>query len=157
MYRFWVRAAAQIFVITGLMLSFTAGAQSVEVRDAWVRATVPAQKVTGAFMDLTGKSAARLVAAESPVAGKTEIHNMKMENGVMKMFPVEGVEVPAGKTVRFAPGGHHLMLFDLKQTLKAGERVPLKLTFERADRKRETLELSVEVRTITGERSHAHH
>lgn len=157
MYHFLARAAAQIFVVTGLMLSLTAGAQPVEVKDAWMRGTVPAQKATGAFMELTGKSTARLVAAESPVAGKTEIHNMKMENGVMRMFPVEGIDLPAGKPVRLAPGGHHIMLFDLKRTLKAGERVPLKLTFEQADKKLETVELSVEVRTITGERSHAHH
>jgi copper(I)-binding protein len=156
MYRFLARAAAQIFVVAGLMLSLTAGAQPVQVKEAWVRGTVPAQKATGAFMELTGKSTARLVAAESPVAGRAEIHNMKMENGVMKMFPVEGIDLPAGKTVKLASGGYHLMLLDLKRELKAGERVPLRLTFEQPGKKRETMELSVEVRAITGERRHAH-
>lgn len=147
-------SALMIFVL-GLLPS-VAQAQTVEIKEAWVRGTVPAQKATGAFMDITGKSAVRLVAADSPVAGKTEIHNMTMEKGVMKMFPVEGIDVPAGKTVKLAPGGYHVMLFNLKQELKAGERVPLKLTFEHADKKRETIDLSVEVRAVTGERKHAH-
>lgn len=148
---------APIMAVAGSMLAATAGAQSVEVKEAWVRGTVPAQKVTGAFMDLTGKTAARLVAVESPVAGKAEIHNMKMESGVMKMFPVDSIDLPAGKTVKLAPGGYHVMLLDLKRELKAGERVPLKLTVEHADKKRETVELAVEVRSLTGERKHGHH
>ncbi len=127
-------------------------AQSVDVKDAWIRGTVPAQKVTGAFMEITGKSAARLVRVESAVAGSVEIHNMSMQNGVMKMFPVDGVEVPAGKTVKLAPGGYHVMMMGLKQQMKPGERVPLKLTFELANKQRESLELSVEVRDIAGVR-----
>lgn len=157
MSRFFMRIiAAPIMVVAGSMLAATAGAQSVEVKEAWVRGTVPAQKATGAFMDLTGKSAARLVAAESPVAGTVEIHNMTMEKGVMKMFPVDGIDVPAGKTVKLAPGGYHVMLIGLKQQMKPGERVPLKLTFELADKKREAVNLSVEVRDIKGEAKHAH-
>lgn len=157
MSRFFMRIiAAPIMVVAGSMLAATAGAQSVEVKEAWVRGTVPAQKATGAFMDLTGKSAARLVAAESPVAGTVEIHNMTMEKGVMKMFPVDGIDVPAGKTVKLAPGGYHVMLIGLKQQMKPGERVPLKLTFELADKKREAVNLSLEVRDIKGEAKHAH-
>lgn len=140
----------------GMLLLICAGgswAQSVEVKDAWVRGTVPAQKATGAFMDITGKSAARLVAAESSVAGVVEIHNMTMKDGVMRMFPVDAIDVPEGKTVKLAPGGYHVMLMALKQQMKAGERVPLKLTFELPDKRRETVELSVEVRDIAGGRA----
>lgn len=136
--------------------ALSAHAQSVEVKDAWVRGTVPSQKVTGAFMEITGKTAARLISAESPAAATVEIHNMSMQNGVMKMFPVEGIDIPAGKTVKLASGGYHVMMMGLKQQMKAGERVPLKLTFELADKKRESVELSVEVRDITGARGHAH-
>ncbi len=132
-------------------------AQSVEVKGAWVRGTVAAQKATGAFMEITGKSAVRLLSAESPAAASVEIHNMTLQNGVMKMFPVDGIDIPAGKTVKLASGGYHVMLMGLKQQMKPGERVPLKLTFELADKKRESLELSVEVRDIKGERHNAHH
>lgn len=133
-----------------------ATAQTVEVKDAWVRGTVAAQKATGAFMELTSKSAARLVAASSPAAGAVEIHNMKMENGVMRMFPVDGVDLAAGRTVKLASGGYHVMLLDLKQPLAAGARVPLKLTFELPDKRRETVDVSAEVRSLSGERQHAH-
>jgi copper(I)-binding protein len=133
-----------------------AGAQSVEVKDAWVRGTVPTQKVTGAFMEITGKNAVRLLSADSPVAASVEIHNMTTQNGVMKMFPVDGIDIAAGKTVKLASGGYHVMLMGLKQQMKPGDRVPLKLTFELADKKRETLALSVEVRDIAGSRTSAH-
>jgi copper(I)-binding protein len=145
-----------LVVFASLSLPVTAFAQSVEVKDAWVRGTVPAQKATGAFMEITGRSAVRLLSAESPVAASVEIHNMTMQNGVMKMFQVDGIDVPSGKTVKLATGGYHVMLMGLKQQMKAGERVPLKLTFERADKTRESLELSVEVRDIAGDRKHAH-
>jgi copper(I)-binding protein len=132
-------------------------AQSVEVKGAWVRGTVPGQKGTGAFMEITSKRTARLVAVASPAAGAVEIHNMKMEGSVMKMFAVNGVDLPANRTVKLAPGGYHVMMTDLKQTLKAGDRVPLKLTFEMADKTRETLDLNVEVRDVTGATKHGHH
>jgi copper(I)-binding protein len=78
-----------------------------------------------------------------------------MENGVMKMFPVDGIDVPAGKTVRLASGGYHLMLLNLQKPLNAGDKVPLQLTFELADnpskKKRETVDLMVEVRDIKGQ------
>jgi copper(I)-binding protein len=135
-----------------LMMACNGYAQSVEVKDAWVRGTVPAQKATGAFMEINGIQAARLVSADSPVAAAVELHTMSMQNGVMKMTQVEGIDVPAGKTVKLAPGGYHVMFMGLKQQMKPGERVPLKLTFELADKKRESLELAVEVRDIAGNR-----
>jgi copper(I)-binding protein len=139
-----------------LFMPLVVSAQSVDVKDAWVRGTVPVQKTTGAFMEITGKSAVRLLRAESPVATSVEIHNMTLQNGVMKMFPVDGIDVPAGKTVKLAPGGYHMMFMGLKQQMKTGDRVPLKLIFERSDQQREILELSVEVRDIAGDRRHAH-
>jgi copper(I)-binding protein len=132
-----------------------AAAQTVQVGEPWIRGTVQGQVATGAFMILTSKARARLVAAASPVAGVVEIHGMKMENGVMKMFAVDGVDLPANQSVKLAPGGYHVMMMDLKQRLKAGDRVPLKLTFELADKKRETIELTVDVREVTG-RKHGH-
>ena len=142
---------AVVFVAAGGCV--LAGAQSVEVKDAWIRGTVPAQKATGAFMEITGKSNARLVGVESSAAQTVEIHNMTMQNGVMKMFPVEGIDVPAGKTVKLAPGGYHVMFIGLKEQMKPGSHVPLKLNFELADKKRESVELQVEVRDIRGQRA----
>lgn len=131
-------------------------AQDIEVKDAWIRGTVPGQTATGAFMNITSKAPARLVGVASPVAATVEIHNMTMQGGVMKMFAVDGVDLPANRTVSLASGGYHVMFLELKRELKAGDRVPLKLTFELADKKRETLELAVEVRDVTGEKKHGH-
>jgi copper(I)-binding protein len=138
------------------LLAAGAQAQPVEVKDAWIRGTVDGQKATGAFMSLTSRSPARLIAAASPAAGVAEIHSTRMEGGVMRMVAVDGIELPANRTLKLAPGGYHLMLTDLKRPFKAGDRVPLKLTFELAGKKRATIELDVEVRHVTGEPKHAH-
>ena len=147
----------QLWVIVAACAPVFTYAQSVEVKDAWIRGTVPAQKATGAFMELSAKNTARLVSVESKIAASTEIHNMTIQNGVMKMFPVKSVDVPAGKTVKLAPGGYHVMFIGLKEQMKPGDRVPLKLNFELANKKRESVELSVEVRDIKGERRAMQH
>lgn len=139
-----------------LLCAGQAQAQSVIVKDAWIRGTVQGQSATGAFMEITGKSAVRLVGVSSSVAKIAEVHHMTMENGVMKMFPVAGVDVPAGKTVKFAPGGYHVMLMNLQKPLNAGDKVPLQLIFEAAGKKRETVELSVEVRDLKGQPAPPH-
>lgn len=139
-------------IITGLMvLSATAWAQtSVKVDDAWVRGTVAAQKATGAFMRLTPSANARLVAAQSPVANVVEIHEMAMEDNVMKMRQVPGLDLAAGRTTELKPGGYHVMLIDLKQQLKGGEQVPITLVFEDAAKKRFTQEIQAPVTALGG-------
>lgn len=118
------------------------------VADVWVRGTVPQQQGTGAFMRITSAQGARLVGVQSPVAAIAEIHEMKMDGGVMKMAAVPGLDLPAGKTVELKPGGYHLMLMGLKQQLKAGDQVPLTLTIEGPGGQKETLELKLPVRPL---------
>jgi hypothetical protein len=142
--------AASVLLLA-LLWSGAVQAQNVIVKDAWIRGTVQGQNATGAFMELTGKSNARLVGGTTPLTKKAELHHMKVENGVMKMSPVAGIDVPAGKTIKLAPGGYHLMLMNLQKPLNAGDKVPLQLTFELADKKREIVDLSVEVRDIRGQ------
>ncbi|MBS0510586.1 MAG: copper chaperone PCu(A)C [Proteobacteria bacterium] len=120
----------------------------VTVSDPWVRATVPSQKATGAFMQLTADASSRLVAARSPVAGVVEIHEMAMASGVMKMSPIPGLDLPAGKAVELKPGGYHVMLMDLKGQVKEGDKVPLTLVIEGKDGKQQTLELTAPVRPL---------
>ena len=125
-----------------------AQAPSVQVSDAWVRGTVPAQTASGAFMDITSSAAARLVGASSAAAGRVELHEMRMEGSTMKMRAVDKLELPAGKPVRLGPGGYHLMLLDLKRALQAGATVPLTLEIESAGGKRSKVEVAVEVRGL---------
>ncbi len=139
-------------------LSAPAAAQ-VTVGDPWVRATVPQQKATGAFMSITAAKGARLVDAKSPVAGVVEIHEMAMENNIMKMRAIPGLELPAGKAVELKPGGYHVMLMDLKEQMKEGQSVPITLVVEDKDKKRETVEVKAMVRPLTSgaKKGHTHH
>ena len=121
----------------------------VTVKDPWVRATVPAQQATGAFMQITSAQDARLVEARSPVAGVVEVHEMVMEKEVMKMRAMKGLDLPAGKTVELKPGGYHVMLMDLKEQMKEGTTVPVTLVVESKDRKRSTVEVKAAVKPLT--------
>jgi len=77
----------------------TAFAGDIEIKAPWVRGNVAGQMATGAFMEVTSKSGATLVGAASPVAGVTEIHEMKMDGGVMKMRAVPRLDLPAGNAI----------------------------------------------------------
>lgn len=121
------------------------GVAAVDVRDAWIRASVPGQSGTGAFMKLSAPAGARLVGAATPVAGVAEVHEMKMEGDTMRMRAVSRLELPARQTVELKPGGYHLMLMDLKQPLRKDNTVPLTLRFEDAKGQKSTLELKVPV------------
>lgn len=96
--------------------------------------TAPAQSIGGGYLKLvnTGSTVDRLLSASTPVAQSVQLHSMKMEGDVMRMREVGSIDVPAGQTVELKPGGLHLMLVGLKAPLVAGQRFPLKLTFEKA-------------------------
>ena len=118
---------------------------AINIKDAWVRTTVPGQKATGAFMKITAKEGTRLVGASTPVAGVAEVHEMKMDGDVMKMRAVPVLELPAGKTVELKPGGFHVMLMDLKAALPKDSTVPLTLLFKDAKGVEGKLELKLPV------------
>jgi copper(I)-binding protein len=133
-----------------LLAALLAGAAhaQVQVQDPWVRGMVETQNVTGAFMRLTSPTAARLVGASSPVAGVAEIHQTTMEGGVMRMRPVQAIELPAGKTVELKPGGYHVMLMQMPRALKEGETVPVMLVIEGRDGKRQNIEVKAPVKAL---------
>lgn len=135
-------------LLLGLALAFPAFAQ-LDVAQPWVRATVPQQKATGAFMELTAQFDARLVDVKSPVAGIAEVHEMLMDGKVMKMRRLHtGLELPAGKAVELKPGGYHIMLMALKRQLLEGESVPLTLVLEDKKGKRSIVETTATVRAV---------
>lgn len=134
--------------LAAALLAAGAAAAQTTIQDAWVRGMVAPQRATGAFMKITSPQGARLVAVSSPAARVAEVHEMVMQGDVMAMRAIEALELPAGKTVELKPGGHHLMLMGIDQPLKAGETVPLTLTVEGKDGKRETIELKVPVKAV---------
>lgn len=137
-------------------------AADLEVKTPWVRGTVAGQKATGAFMELSSPAGTTLVGVSSPLAGIAEVHEMKMDGGVMKMRAAPRLDIPAGKAVSLAPGGYHVMLMDLRQPLKAGGVVPLTLQVENKAGKVENVEVRAEVRELTastpvaGNHQHGH-
>lgn len=123
----------------------------VTVKDAWVRGTVPQQKASGAFMQLSSEKEVRLVAARSPVAGVVEIHEMAIDNNIMKMREVPGLDIVPGRVMDLKPGGYHVMLMELKQQLKGGDMVPITLVFEDLKTKaRFTQEVTAPVTALGG-------
>jgi copper(I)-binding protein len=100
----------------------------------WARATPGGAKVGAAYLSLKLPASIddTLVAASSPVAGSVELHTHMHDGGVMRMRRLDKIAVGGGNTVTFRPGGLHIMLIDLKQPLKEGDRVPLTLRFEKA-------------------------
>jgi len=135
-------------VLAAAILSASSAHAQVSVKDAWVRATVPAQKATGAFMQLQATADSKLVAASSPLARVVEVHEMAMQGDVMRMRQIPSLALPANKTVELAPGGYHLMLLDLKGQAKEGGTVPLSLVVEGKDGRRETIQAQAVVRGL---------
>ena len=117
-------------VCLALVAGTTAALAQISVENAWVRATVPKQQATGAFMKITSVEAVKLMAVTTAVAKTNEIHEMKLEGDVMKMSAhPNGLDIPANTTVELKSGGYHLMMMELEQTIKAGDTVPLQLQF----------------------------
>nr|WP_246738754.1 copper chaperone PCu(A)C [Bradyrhizobium sp. CCBAU 051011] len=119
----------------------------IVITQAWSRATPSGAKVAGGYLTIENKGTApdRLVGAAGDIAGKLEVHEMAMNNGVMTMRELDkGLPIEPGKTVKLAPGGHHLMLMDLKQPLKEGDKVPVTLQFEKAGK----VTLSLDVQSV---------
>lgn len=135
-------------LITGL-LTTVSRAEDVKAGDlvitqAWARATPGGAKVGGGFLTIENKGTVpdKLVGVSADGAGKIEVHEMVMNEGVMKMRPVEGgLTIDPGKTVKLAPGGLHLMMMDLKSPLKQGDKMPVTLQFEKAGKVAVTLDV----------------
>lgn len=123
---FFLRLVASLCLLGFLGIAHA----EVKLTDAWVRASNPGQSVGAAYVTLSSTEDVTLVYAETERAGTVEMHSMTMQNGIMKMRSMEELPVPAGKPVKLAPGGLHLMLFELPAPFKAGEQVKFRLCFK---------------------------
>lgn len=117
------------FLVVSCLLSACEVNNKVAVIDSWARANAPGQTVGAAYMTFVSAQDSTFVKAETTIASSVEIHSMKMTNGVMKMRMLNELPISAGKPEKLAPGGFHLMLFDLKKQLIAGEKIDVTLTF----------------------------
>lgn len=134
------------FVFAALMAVSLAAQAQVEVASAWARPTVAGQMGTGAFMRLTSKDGVRIIGASSAVAGVVEIHEMAMSGNVMRMRAIPSLDLPPGQKIELKPGGHHMMLMDLKRPLAVGEKIKVELRLETRDKKLVTQPVEIEIR-----------
>lgn len=144
-----MKTLLSVITLTSALCAAAGTAQAqVTVQDAWVRATVPQQKATGAFMRLKAAKDTRLVSVSTPASPIAEVHEMKMVDDVMRMRAVPALDLPAGKPVDLQPGGFHVMLMDLTAPVKQGDTVPLTLVFETKDGQRETVQVQAQARAL---------
>ncbi|NER60686.1 copper chaperone PCu(A)C [Pseudomonas sp. MAFF212428] len=127
------------------------------VEGAWVRASVPSQQATGAFMTITASADSKLVAVESPAAKTVQVHQMTMHNDVMGMAEVKSLALPAGKPVVLDSNGYHVMLMGLVKQVKEGDSVPLTLIVEDAKGQQESIKVDAPVRPLTATDGHDKH
>lgn len=137
-----------LLAVSLLCIAAQASAQTV-VEDAWVRATVPGQPSTGAFMTVTASTDSKLLGAQSPVAKTVQIHQSSMTNDVMSMREVASVELPAGKPVELDSNSYHVMLINLVSQVKEGDLVPISLIVEDAKGVKQTIEVNATARALT--------
>jgi copper(I)-binding protein len=135
--KFRIAALAALLTVglAGVAAAHEVTVGPLRLTDLWTRATPPGAPTAVGFLTVTntGTEPDRLVAVSSPGSVTGEIHEMSMENDVMKMRALPaGIEIPAGGTVRLAPGGLHLMFVTLKAPLIEGDKLPVTLIFEKA-------------------------
>ena len=123
-----IALAASLAIVSAALAQPT----QLEVKNAWAGATPGKAENGAAYLTIQSPTADRLVSVSSPVAKKAELHSMSMQGAVMKMRPIDGLDVPAGQPVALKPGGEHIMLMGLNQQLHEGQSFPLTLDFEKA-------------------------
>lgn len=134
--------AAALLVAAGLAATWATPAQaadrftvgSIVVEQPWARASAGPVKTGATYLVLvnTGTDADRLIAADSAVSERAELHTHTMDDGVMRMRQVDAIEVSPGTPTVLEPGGLHIMLMGLKKPLEEGESFRMTLTFETA-------------------------
>jgi hypothetical protein len=135
------------FTTMAALAAQPAWAANISVTDAWARATMPGQPVSGAYMQIHSDVDARLLSVSSPAVPRVEVHEMKIDGGVMRMREVKAIELPQGKTVSLQPGGFHIMLINLPKPIAAGDIVPLTLLVESGG-KQQTVDVKAVARAM---------
>ncbi|HEY0327860.1 MAG TPA: copper chaperone PCu(A)C [Rhodopseudomonas sp.] len=146
-----MKMMSRVVACAAVVLASACAAQAEDVKagdlsitQAWSRATPGGATVAGGYLTIENKGAApdRLIGGEAAIAGKVQLHEMSMADGVMTMRPLDnGLTIAPGQSVKLAPGGYHLMLLELKGALKQGEQVPVTLSFEKAGKVAVTLDV----------------
>lgn len=141
--------AATLFVFS------TCAAAQVDVKDAWVRSTVPGSTTSAAYMSLHAQENIKLFGAYSPIAKTIKLHKTSIDsNNVMRMRSISELIIKHGETRVLKPGSYHLMLHDVSRELKVGEMVPMTLMIGRASGAFVDKEIQLRVEAAAQEDAH---
>lgn len=135
-------------LLAALFLSTSVYAGDIQVEGAWTRATLPGQDMAMVYMSITSKQAATIVGVSSKVSKTAEMHTMEHKGGMMKMYEVKSISLPANSRLEMTMHGYHLVLGGLKAPLKAGATVPLTLNIEMADKSMVKVDVQAEIRPL---------
>jgi hypothetical protein len=135
-------------LLAALLLSASVYAGDIQVEGAWTRATLPGQDMAMVYMSITSKQAATIVGVSSKASKTAEMHTMEHKGGMMKMYEVKSISLPANARLEMSMHGYHLVLAGLKAPLKAGATVPLTLNIEMADKSIVKVDVQAEVRPL---------
>lgn len=134
-------------LLAALLLSTCVWAgDDIQIKGAWTRATVRGEDTAMVYMSISSAQSATIVGASSKVAKKVEMHNMEHKGGMMRMFQVDSISLPANERMDMSLHGYHFVLAGLKTPLKAGGTVPLTLNFEMADKRLVKVDVQAEIR-----------
>ncbi len=135
-------------MLAALLLSASVYAGDIQVEGAWARATVPGQDMAMVYMSITSTQNATIVGVSSKVSRTAEMHTMEHKGGMMKMYEVKSISLPANERMDMSMHGYHLELAGLKAPLKAGETVPLTLNIEMADKRMVKVDVHAEIKPL---------
>lgn len=135
-------------LLAALLLSASVYADDIQVEGAWTRATLPGQDMAMVYMSITSKQAATIAGVSTNVSRTAEMHTMEHKGGMMKMYEVKSISLPANGRVDMNMHGYHLVLNGLKAPLKAGTTVPLTLNIEMADKRSVKIDVRAEVKPL---------
>lgn len=135
-------------LLAALLLSASAYAGDIQVEGAWTRATLPGQDMAMVYMSITSKQNATITGVSSNASKAAEMHTMEHKGGMMKMYQVKSISLPANARLDMNMHGYHLVLAGLKAPLKAGATVPLTLNIEMADKRSVKVDVQAEVRPL---------
>jgi copper(I)-binding protein len=149
----WGLVVSVVFAMTAVACSDDADGEdgetegSISVTEVWGWSPTDDRGAVYFMVENTGEEADRLVAAASDAAGEVQVHETTMVDGTAQMGEVEGVDIPAGESVTFEPGGYHVMLMEIPEPLEPGSSIDVTLTFEQAGE----IDVTAEIREFTGE------
>jgi copper(I)-binding protein len=131
-------------------------ADGLELSNGHARAMLPGQKVGGGYITIknTSDKTEKLISASSVASSRMEIHEMAMDNGVMKMRKLaDGIAIPAGGSISLAPGGNHMMFFGVEKPFVEGDMIPVEFKFEHAG----TVKVDLKTTPASASKEKKHH